>query len=254
MSARRPLVGAHRGASALETENTIAAFTRAIEIGADLIEFDVRRTADHTLVVFHDEDVHGRPIADLAFADLLALAGGILVPTLGETLAATRGRIQLDVELKEPGYEDDVVAAVRDGLGLADAAFSSFSVATVAAIASRHPDARVGLIVDSQLDSEIDAWRDFMDERGRMPTPDDLLEIVRGSGGSFVASSYQLLELPGYEAALANAGYPIYAWTVNARDVMRRLFADPAIAGVLSDHPDVALEVRDEVIGGASPT
>ena len=254
MSVRRPLVGAHRGASALETENTIAAFTRAIEIGADLIEFDVRRTADGRLVIFHDEDVGGRRIADLTLAELPDAAGGVPVPTLAETLAATRGRIELDVELKEPGYEDEVVAEVRDGFGLDDAAFSSFSVSTVAAIAARQPDARVGLIIDSQLESEIDAWRDFMDERGRAPSPVDLLEIVRRSGGSFVAASHQLLALPGFEAALASAGYPIYVWTVNDPDVMRRLFADRAIAGVLSDHPDLALQVRAEVLGeGSAP-
>jgi glycerophosphoryl diester phosphodiesterase len=246
------LVGAHRGASALETENTIAAFTRAIEIGAEMIEFDVRQTADGQLVVFHDEDVRGRPIRSMTLTDLLGFSDDVAIPTLAQTLAATRGRIQLDVELKEPGYEENVVAEVRDGFGLRDAAFSSFSVSTVAAIAERHPDARVGLIIDSQLESEIDAWRDFIDEHGREPTPDDLVGIVRESRGSFVAASYQLLALPGYQDAITSAGYPIYAWTVNDPGVMRRLFADPAIEGVLSDHPDVAMRVRAEVLGDAS--
>jgi glycerophosphoryl diester phosphodiesterase len=246
---RLPLVGAHRGASALETENTIAAFTRAIEIGAEMIEFDVRRTADGQLIVFHDEDVRGRPIRTMTLTDLLDLSDDVAIPTLAETLAATRGRIQLDVELKEPGYEDEVVGDVRDRFGLEDAAFSSFSVSAVAAIAQRHPDARVGLIIDSQLESEIDAWRDFMDEHERAPDPADVVAIVGGSGGSFVAASYQLLALPGYEDAIAAAGYPIYTWTVNDQDVMRRLFADAAIAGVLSDHPDVALRVRNQVLG-----
>jgi glycerophosphoryl diester phosphodiesterase len=248
----RPLVGAHRGASALETENTIAAFRRAIEIGADLIEFDVRRTADGRLVVFHDEALRGRPIGSMTLEELRAASNDVAIPTLAETLAATRGRIQLDVELKEPGYEDDVVGQVRDEFGLADAAFSSFSTATVAAIAMGHPDARVGLIIDSQLDSEIDAWRDFMDQHGAEPTPDELVRIIRESGGSFVAASYQLLALAGYEDSIASAGYPIYAWTVNDPDVMRGLFADGAIAGVLSDDPDIALRVRREVLGGPS--
>jgi glycerophosphoryl diester phosphodiesterase len=252
MTRQRPLVGAHRGASAAETENTIAAFSRAIEIGADLIEFDVRRTADGNLVVFHDGDVRGHAIADLTLAELLDLAAPeVAIPTLNATLIATRGRIGLDVELKEEGYEDDVVAEVREGFGLEGAAFSSFSVSTVAAIAARHPSARVGLILDNQLDSEIDAWRDFMDGHGRGPTPDELAGIVRASGASFVAASHQLLAAPGFEEALASNGFPIYAWTVNDRETMGRLFSDPAIEAVLSDHPDVALAVRAEVLRAA---
>jgi glycerophosphoryl diester phosphodiesterase len=188
----------------------------------------------------------------MSLAELTRVSDDVAIPTLAETLAATRGRIQLDVELKEPGYEDEVVSGVRDRFGLEDAAFSSFSVATVAAIAERHPDARVGLIIDSQLESEIDAWRDFLDDHGREPTPEDLVGIVRNSRGSFVAASYQLLALAGYEDAIASAGYPIYAWTVNDPDVMRRLFADPAIEGVLSDHPDVAMRVRAEALGDPS--
>jgi glycerophosphoryl diester phosphodiesterase len=248
--ARRPLVGAHRGASAAETENTIAAFSRAAEMGADLIEFDVRRTADGRLVVFHDGDVRGHAIAELTLAKVLERAAPeVAIPTLAETLAATRGRIGLDVELKEEGYEDDVVAEVREVFGLDGAAFSSFSVSTVAAIAARHPSARVGLILDNQLESEIDAWRDFMDRHGRAPTPDELVGVVRASGASFVAASHQLLATRGFEDAFASNAFPIFAWTVNDPDVMRRLFADPAIEGVLSDHPDVALAVREGVLG-----
>ena len=57
--ARRPLVLGHRGASAGAPENTVAAFTRARELGADGVELDVRRTADGVLVVHHDPDVRG---------------------------------------------------------------------------------------------------------------------------------------------------------------------------------------------------
>ena len=48
---------AHRGASADERENTLPAFERAIELGADFVEFDVQASADGALVVFHDLDL-----------------------------------------------------------------------------------------------------------------------------------------------------------------------------------------------------
>ena len=49
-----PLIVAHRGASALAPENTLAAFRRAVDDGADGIEFDVRLAKDNAAVVFHD--------------------------------------------------------------------------------------------------------------------------------------------------------------------------------------------------------
>ena len=57
--AGRPLVLAHRGASAVAPENTIAAFSKARELGADGVELDVRRSADGVLIVHHDADDRG---------------------------------------------------------------------------------------------------------------------------------------------------------------------------------------------------
>jgi glycerophosphoryl diester phosphodiesterase len=81
----RPLVIAHRGASAERPENTIAAFERAIELGADFVELDVHARRDGALVVTHDP-----PRAQAAY------------PALEEALACCRGRIGLMVELKTP--------------------------------------------------------------------------------------------------------------------------------------------------------
>ena len=87
------LVIAHRGASWDEPENTLAAFERAIDLGADFVELDVHATDDGELVVLHDP-----PRA--TFAELRARRPD--VPTLAETVAALDGRIGLMVELKRP--------------------------------------------------------------------------------------------------------------------------------------------------------
>jgi len=81
----RPIVIAHRGASAELRENTLPAFERAIEIGADFVEFDVHARGDGELVVCHDRpgDEDGSP-------------------TLFEVLDLCRGRIGVAVELKRP--------------------------------------------------------------------------------------------------------------------------------------------------------
>lgn len=80
-----PLVIAHRGASWDEPENTLSAFRRAIEVGADYVELDVHATADGRLVVVHDPP---RPAREY--------------PTLEEVVDLTAGRIGLMVELKHP--------------------------------------------------------------------------------------------------------------------------------------------------------
>ena len=80
-----PLVIAHRGASWDEPENTLAAFRRAIEFGADYVELDVHATRDGRLVVAHD-----RPRPSGAY------------PTLEEVLEVAAGRIGVMVELKHP--------------------------------------------------------------------------------------------------------------------------------------------------------
>ncbi len=80
-----PLVIAHRGASWDLPENTLPAFERAIEVGADFVEFDVHAQADGELVVSHDPPRPGQE-----------------VPSLEQVLELTRGRIGLMVELKTP--------------------------------------------------------------------------------------------------------------------------------------------------------
>jgi glycerophosphoryl diester phosphodiesterase len=109
-------------------ENTLAAFRRAIELGADLIELDVRQTADGHVVAIHDETVdrttdgsgtvRDMPLAAVRELDAGSWMGrrfaGERVPTLREVLELTRGRIGLAIEIKAgsrryPGIEATIV-------------------------------------------------------------------------------------------------------------------------------------------------
>jgi glycerophosphoryl diester phosphodiesterase len=104
----RPLVLAHRGASADAPENSLAAFRLAGEQGADGVELDVLRCASGEVVVFHDDDLErltGRrgAVRDTTYAELaeLDLGGGERIPLLSEALAACAGLL-VNVELKAP--------------------------------------------------------------------------------------------------------------------------------------------------------
>jgi glycerophosphoryl diester phosphodiesterase len=101
------LVAAHRGAHNHAPENSLAAFQEAINLGADIIETDVRQTSDGELVVMHDDQVdrttNGRgKLADKTLAEIkqLSLNNDHGVPTLAETLELVRGRIFLDLDVK----------------------------------------------------------------------------------------------------------------------------------------------------------
>jgi glycerophosphoryl diester phosphodiesterase len=95
----RPLVIAHRGACWDEPENTLPAFERAIDVGADYVEFDVRAAPDGTLVCAHDR-VRAQPPPS--------------VPTLDEALATLAGRVGLAVEIKEEDSTTRVLEALRE--------------------------------------------------------------------------------------------------------------------------------------------
>jgi len=120
-NAAHPFVVAHRGASMHHRESSPEAFAAAIEIGADAIETDVRRTRDGVFVCHHDDTlertggVH-RTVADLSFAQFQQLAPDYAV-MLTDVLDTLRGRCNLLLDLKLRDEAD--IAALVDLLGAA---------------------------------------------------------------------------------------------------------------------------------------
>jgi len=126
---------AHRGASRLAPENTVAAFEMAAIVGADGVELDVRRTADGVLVVHHDARLgDGRAIVETRWRDMPAQ-----VPTLGEALDAC-APLWVNIEIKndqgDPDFDPDDHVTVEVLAALAERGagrwlLSSFRLATV---------------------------------------------------------------------------------------------------------------------------
>ena len=123
----------HRGAAGLEPENTLRSIGKAIELGVDQVEIDVRLTKDRRLVVIHDPTV-GRTtngqgyVKDFTFEELRRLdAGkGERIPSLEEVLSLTKGKIVLQIELKEEGTARPVVRLIESMDAEGDAILSSF--------------------------------------------------------------------------------------------------------------------------------
>jgi len=108
----------HRGAKAYETENTLESFRKAIELGANAIELDVRISGDSKLIVIHDDNlkkVFGKDvqIKESTLEELKQLTDNRIV-TFDEALRFINRKVEkILVELKDTGYERDVLDIIR---------------------------------------------------------------------------------------------------------------------------------------------
>jgi glycerophosphoryl diester phosphodiesterase len=226
---RRPLVLGHRGASAVAPENTVAAFTRARELGADGVELDVRRTADGVLVVHHDPEVPGLGvIAAESFAALRAAHPQIA--TLAEALAACRGLV-VNAEVKCLPWEPDAdvdgsvmrstIEAVRahDGMVIV----SSFDLAAVDRARTEAPDLATGWLTHGQ---EIAAAAAIAFAHGHpWLNPDGVAALDAGTDGIRAAHA---------------AGVLVSVWTVDDPHAARTLAAAGADV-IITNVPDIVL-------------
>lgn len=105
----------HRGARAAVSvpENTLASFDLCLQHGCDGFEFDVRRAADGTPIVCHDESFRGLHLAQASAHDLASWQKQGLLPTLEEVLRRYSPRCFLDIEIKDPGLEPRVLDLLR---------------------------------------------------------------------------------------------------------------------------------------------
>jgi len=117
----RPLVLGHRGYRAKYPENTLLAFSRAIECGADGVECDIQKSADGRYVVIHDSRVDrvsngSGEVASMRFEDLrrLDFGGGERIPELAELLSALPADTYLDLELKGETLSPTDCAAIEE--------------------------------------------------------------------------------------------------------------------------------------------
>ncbi|RLG49442.1 MAG: glycerophosphodiester phosphodiesterase, partial [Thermoproteota archaeon] len=123
------LAVAHRGASAYEPENTLRAVRRALELGANAVEVDVRVTKDRRLAVIHDETLDrttsgsGR-VRDYTLAELKRLDAGMgeRIPSLEEVLKEASGAL-LVVELKDPDAVSELASALSGRRGVIAVSF-----------------------------------------------------------------------------------------------------------------------------------
>jgi glycerophosphoryl diester phosphodiesterase len=242
-----PLVIAHRGASREAPENTPAAFEAAIALGADAVELDVRRTGDGVLVVHHNASRRGMPLTLLTYSALVRLSRHE-PPRFETVLDLCAGRTAVDIEVKEAGYEAEVLEAASRRFPRDRLLYTSFEESVITTIKHLDPDARCGLLLGpGRLRSRTQRYEGL---------PFDLAERC----GADLLAVHQWLAPPrGRSQPVAGAGllaeaeargFPIMVWTVDGPQRLRAYLADGRVAGIITDLPGLAVETRHELISG----
>ena len=206
-------VFAHRGASRAEPENTVAAFRRALEMGADGVELDVHRAG---LLVHHDAE----PVPPDA-------------PTLAEALDACAG-IVVNIEIKnlqgDPDYDpsneaaDLVVALLHERGGRDEMFVSSFNMATVDRVRELDPSIATAFLCMHAPDDDV---------IGR------IIDRTRRHGHGAVNPHHMGVTPRLVELAHA-AGLQVHTWTVDDPERMVHL-RDLGVDSIITNVPDVAL-------------
>jgi len=237
------LVIAHRGFSGGAPENTVAAFKKAIDLGVDMIEFDVLLSKDGQVVVIHDDTLNRTTngkgkVADYTLDELRQLDAGSWfgaqfsgerIPTLKEVLELTRGQVFLNIELKKgdmgrytmKDLADHTLQEVERAGMLNQVLFASFVPSAIDRIIEKSPKVPVGLI-------HSQSWVSPREVTGGRP-----ISVLSCSGKVLTKNN------------ISNAhkqGTKVMVWTLNTEEHMQ-YFLNMGVDGVITDYPDRLIEI-----------
>jgi glycerophosphoryl diester phosphodiesterase len=238
----RPLVFAHRGGSKIGPENTITAFDRGLAAGADGLELDVHLSRDAIPVVHHDSRLDRTTRAVGALKDRTASElAGLDVPALGDVLARYP-RTRMIVELKDASaaLARAVVEDVRRAGAMEAVCLGSFSVKALRAARACEPAIATSA---GRFEVRMALYRSWVHlSPGRVPY--QAFQVPETSGTTRVVS-------PRFVKLAHEAGLAVQVWTVDEPDDIRRLL-DWGVDGIISDRPDLAVEVVREWVENQS--
>jgi len=218
----------HRGAKAYEPENTIRSFMKALELGVNAVELDVRRTKDGEIVVIHDAEVdrttNGKGlVSELTLSEIKQLSTdkGEKIPTLEEALNFLDRKVKILIEIKEVGIEEKVLDIVRRK-GLEDnVIIISFHEETLRKIRELSDKVETGLIYVKHKDP-IGAALSLKAQY--------LLPLYRFIHSAFIKKAHE-------------RGLRIIAWTINTVEEAQE-YVNKGVDGIASDKPDILRMIK----------
>jgi glycerophosphoryl diester phosphodiesterase len=213
----------HRGARAYEPENTIRSFKRAIELGVDAVELDIRKTKDNKLVVIHNADVNKTTDGNGAVNELtleeikrLNTEKGEKIPTLEEVLDAVGKQVKMLVELKETGTGEQVLDLIRKKGLTENVIIVSFHEDALRKVRELNDEVATGLIYVRHK-NPIQAALDLKAEY--------LLPLYRFTHSANVKKAHE-------------KGLKVIVWTINNKEEVAE-YKKKGVDGIASDNPDI---------------
>lgn len=210
---------AHRGASFFEPENTLRAVERAIKMGADFVEVDVRKSKDNKLVIMHDPDVNRTTdgngfVKDYTIQELKKLdAGkGETIPTLDEVITCVKDRVGLVIEIKEPGTEGKILEKINEN-ELENTILTSFYHKSVKNAVKMNPSINAGIIFACQ--------------------PIDVVQMVSNARANIIFPSYKYMNEDMVKQA-QNEGISVYPWTIDDPEIFEK-FVEMGVDSIVTN-------------------
>jgi glycerophosphoryl diester phosphodiesterase len=230
-------VSAHKGGSEDAPPATWEAYETALTTGAEYVEFDVRRTRDGELVVYHDPRIGDRPVAGMTYTELCATVGH-RVPRVREVMELIAGRASGHLDLKETGGEDEVIRMALDLLGPGNFVATTLEDSSISRIKKSFPSVTTALSLGRDLREVTRVLR--LPARARELYP---LGRMRACGADWLAV-HRRLARANVLRLCGRFGIPAMVWTVNGEPQMRRFLADPRVTVLITDRPRHALRLR----------
>ena len=256
----RPKIFAHRGASAVAPENTLPAFEKALEMGADGTELDVQATADGQLVVLHDYNLErtttgAGPLRSHTLAQLAGIDAGIRfdtafsgtpIPTLEQVFDLVGDSFIVNVEIKnmdwDGGREPEPLVRLIQRRRLYDQVIvSSFNPIALRKMRQLDPSVPLGLLYFDRPPHATNGNRSLIQKARSLPLKDLLLYfcrpwLSRGLAPEALHPYFTSIN-PQLIAKARSRGQQVNAWTVNSGAEALRL-AGLGVDAIITDIPD----------------
>ena len=223
----KPLIVAHRGYSSVYPENTILSVRKAIELGVDFVEIDVRETKDGKLILMHDEKIdrttNGKGyVRNLKYSEIKNLDAGkwkgnfknVKIPTFEEVIMEAKGRVNLMIEIKEASITK-VLEIIEKHRVIENIVITSFNLSYLIKTRKKNPAISTALITHTR--------------------PQDLSELIR-HGIQMVNIEYHHFSEKMLEE-FTKRGLLTNIWTVDEEKEMER-FISMGVFMITTNYPD----------------
>jgi glycerophosphoryl diester phosphodiesterase len=254
-----PVIIGHRGAAGRAPENTLASFTRGLELGATILESDIHATRDGVPVLIHDSSVDRTtdgcsPVAELRLEELRELdAGhhfstdqgesfpergrGVRIPTLEEAFEAfPDARFNLEIKAKPEALITGVIELVEKFRRAERTLLTAGENSIMLELRRQRKARNVSFAIGASTADILAVVRVAL---ANGPAPEDVmaLQIPEDFGGRPLVTR-ELIEFAH------GAGIAVHVWTINEPEQMSRLLA-LGVDGLVTDHPERMAELLD---------